>query len=333
MRPRTSFIAAFALGSLVCGPAQAEACLAGYPHFTLPKIDVSANAPYLTSDGLIRIVGYNDMAEMLESMASLLTQRDPRLRFDLLLKGTRTGPPALIDGTSLFAPMGAEWEGVYPANFRARYGNDPVMIRVAHDSLNPVAISSPTGIVVHRSNPLARLSMAQLKAIFTGNATIRDWSQLDDKFRGAIHPVGLGDSTAIGQFVRAKLDNARFAASFTGKPQSRAVITAVAADPQAIGFANLNQANPQVRVVGISRGEKGPVMSGTRADILSGRYALDRHLLVYARREATGKVERLARIWLNLMLSCEGQAIIAQGRLGYIPLNPQEASRERHKLN
>lgn len=328
MRRRTKEILGTLAAALATTPATAGACT----QYRAEQVSVPADARYRTGEGHIRIVGYNDMAEMLTLMAALFTRRHPEHKFDLILHGTRTAPPALTEGTSLLAPMGAEWEAPALAAYRARYGDEPAAFRVAHDSLNPQAKSSPTAVIVHSGNGLRVLDMDRVRSIFAGATT--HWSQLPDSQRGAIHPVGFAPTTAIGQFLlTAHMQGQSFAAAYDGKAQSRDVVEAVAADPQAIGLANLNHADDRVRVVGLRADSRHRYSFGSKADIRAGRYPLDRHLLVYARRDGSGRVEPLAREWLKLMLSCEGQAIIARGSLGYIPLSDREARLEISKLH
>jgi len=40
----------------------------------------------------------------------------------------------------------------------------------------------------------------------------------------------------------------------------------------------------------------------------------------------------VAAEYLRLVLSCEGQAAIAAGSLGYLPLSPRDAAAERARL-
>lgn len=333
LRPISLFLAT-SCGMFACPTAHAAECPVAPFSMTRPQIKLIPDASYLTPDGRIRIVGYNDMAEMLEPMAARFSSFHPHLRFDLVLNGTRTAPPALREGLSLVAPMGAEWEDAEVAAYRARHGQDAVMFRVAHDSLNPSALSSPTAVIVNAKNPLQHIALDQIKAIFTGTKPMRSWKQIDRAMDDRIRAVGFGNQTAIGQFMRRKhFNNALYSDDFVSKRHSRDVVAAVASDPSAIGLANLNHVNPLVRALGIvvRRGEK-PVF-GTADEIRSGRYPFDRHLLVYARRDSLGKIEPLANAWLDLMLSCEGQAIISAGKLGYIPLNVTELASERKKLN
>ena len=334
MLPRTSLPLLGMLAATYATSAMASGCLIGFPHYLAADFAVPSDATYRALDGRFRIIGYNDMAEMLTPMAALFARKHSGFRFELILRGTRSAPPALTDGSSFLAPMGAEWTENNLAAFRTRYGSDPLAIRIAHDSISPAAISSPTAIVVDAANPLQTITREQARKIFTQDGAITDWSQLVPGSLGAIHPVGLADGTAIGQFLRHHfLADVTFNSAYVGLRQSRAVIAQVASDPLAIGLANLNQATSGVRALGIVAQPGDRPTFGTAADIRAGRYPLDRHLLVYVRRDRSGRVEPLAKAWAKLLLSCEGQAIIAAGSLGYIPLNPQDAANERKKLN
>ena len=123
--------------------------------------------PYLTANGAIAIIGYNDMREMLEALDRLFEREHPGARFALTLKGTRTAPAALAAGRSLLAPMGAAFSPSELATYRRRVGSDPIGFAIANDSLSPRARSAPLAIFVPAANPLQRLSFAQLVRIFT----------------------------------------------------------------------------------------------------------------------------------------------------------------------
>lgn len=284
--------------------------------------------------GQYRFVGYNDMAEMMGALAAAFTDLQPGVRFDLELRGTRTGPPAMIAGAALLAPMGAEWDQSDLDAYRRIHGHEPIMFRIAHASLDPAALSSPTAVVVHAASPIDRITVDQLRAIFVAGGGVVDWAQVNPGASGEIHPVGLAPATAIAKHWRRYLFNgSNYTSSLIGKAQSRAVIEAVAADPLAIGLANLNHVKSGVKALGISiDGAQQPVF-GNPETIRNGTYPLDRHLLIYVGRDRQGQIDPVARAFLDFALSCEGQAIIGQGSRGYLPLSPGEVGRERRKLH
>lgn len=280
----------------------------------------------------IRIVGYNDMDEMLGALTDAYARHRPGTRFELELKSTKSAPGALLSGASQLAPMGAAMSAAERAAIRTRWGHDPVEIRVAHDSLKPGVLSSPTGVFIHRDNPLRAIRLSDLRRLFTPHADpITRWSQLGGADR-AVTLLSLGDQTAIGKFLLdGALRSDRFVPAMRGFPQSREVAAAIGADRNAIGFANLNHANPAIRALDLID-DRGRRSQPIETDIVAGRYPLDRHLLVYARRGRDGQVEPAARDFLAYMLSAEGQTIIGRGEKAYLPLNPADRRYELKKL-
>ena len=277
------------------------AATACQPYRPVP-VALPATAPYLTADRHVRVVGYNDMAEMLAALGAAFTARHPAIRFDFILKSTRSGPPALIDATSAFAPMGAELTGADLAAWRATNAAAPVVVRIAGDSLDPRALSSPLGIFVNAANPLRRMTMAQVRVAFTRP--------------GALHPTGLAPDTALALFMRNHVLHAPYAPNYSGLAKSRQVIDAIAADPQVVGFADLSHADPRVRLLRL-RDDRGRWHDGSARDLASGTYPLDRHLLL-----VFGPETPIAFAFARFALSCEGQAIVGRGTLGYRPLHP-----------
>src|SRR5438270_13639442 len=116
---------------------------------------------------VIRIVGYNDMAEMLQAFDARFATEHPGVRFALELKGTRTAPPALAAGTSALAPMGAEFSAEELAGYRAATGGEPIEFRIAHASLSRKALSGPLAIIVRADDPRVSLTLPEVAAIFS----------------------------------------------------------------------------------------------------------------------------------------------------------------------
>jgi len=307
------------------------------PHFKPAPLQLPAGAPYQNADGVIRIIGYNDMQDILVRINALFQRFHPEFRFELILKGTRTAPSALARGASLLAPMGAEFSDAELTDYVKHTGTPPVLFKVAHDSLNPAALSAPLAIFVSAQNPLPRISMEQLPRVFSASQDgVATWGRLG--LRGEwtsrpIHLCGLAPSTALGRLMQRRLGDTPFAEGFAAFPQSRDAVACVAADPLAIGFAAINRGVSGVRVVPLSEREGDVPSSGTREDIVANRYPLDRHLLIYLRTDAQQKVDPVAREYLRLMLSYEGQQEIANEGLGYLPLNARECAEELKRLS
>lgn len=316
---------------LAAGPA-AAACPPGLPHASRAPVAPPTGASYLTADGAVRIVGYNDMAGMVARWDAAFSVLHPRVRFAPDLKSTRSAPPALIAGTSALAPMGAEFTPQDLSAYRAKFGSAPLMIRVAHDPLDPKALSGPLGILVARDNPLSALSLAQIARIFAAGPTPQTWGELGLKGRWRdrpVHLLGLRPETALARFLQARAFPGRpYAAELQGFGHSTDLARAVAHDPLAIGFAGLDVPMTGVRAVALAAVADGRAIAPTRRTLQQGLYPLDRQLLIYARTP----LDPLVRAYLEFALSCEGQAAVAADPLGYLTLTPAQARAERAKL-
>lgn len=300
------------------------------PRYEPRAVVVDRSASYVTPEGSILVTGYNDMGDLIGKLVPLFTASHSGVRFALDLRGTRFAPAALASGASAFAPMGAEFSPAQLADYRARARSDPIEVRVAHASVDPRALSAPLAIFVHRDNPLASLTLEQVERTFTGEAT--RWTNLGvagEFGPRSVHLYGLAPDRALAFSLRDLAMHQRpFAASLAGFPQSTDVVRHVAADPSGIGFAAAMRATASVRVIAIARHAGEEPVAPTEDNIMAGRYPLDRYLLVYARRP----LEPVAREFLRLMLSREGQEAVAATPQKYLPLSAREAALERSKL-
>jgi phosphate transport system substrate-binding protein len=308
--------------------ASVDPALPGYE----PRgVEIPASERYVGADGAIVVVGYNDMREILEAQVPLFAAAHPDIRIRLELPGTRFAPAALARGESAFAPMGAEFTPTQLAEYRAIVGADPLEFRVAHASLDPRALSGPLAVFVHRDSPLTSVTVDQLRRIYTGETSRWGELGLDGAWaERAVHSYGVERGTPLAlSFQRNAMEGAAFGERMTGFPQSGDVVQKVASDQAAIGFAAAMRAVPGVRVVPIAPRSGGAAVALTEANLMAGRYPLDRFLLVYVR----APLSPVAREFLRLMLSREGQAVIAASPQRYLPLSAREAALERAKLD
>ena len=308
------------------------------PHYQPRPAQVPAGAPYVAADGAVAIIGYNDMQGMISALNALYAEAHPGTRFVLALHGTRTGPPALAAGTTAFAPMGAEFSDAELDAYRKVVGAEPLMIRVAHDSLDPRALSAPLALFVHRDNPLAAMPLDDAARAFTmrtgGDAIVR-WGQVGLAGEWAdrpLHLCGLGPQYALGARMQRHFGGAPFVSGLKGFPQSAAAVECVAGDPLALGFAAINRAVPQVKALALAPHAGMTPVHATPATLVARRYPLDRHLYIAVRKLPGQPLDPFVREYLRLVLSHEGQRAIGAGALGYLPLSAEEVQQELSRL-
>jgi phosphate transport system substrate-binding protein len=121
----------------------------------------------------------------------------------------------------------------------------------------------------------------------------------------------------------------KFAADMHTYRESIEVVDAIDADPDAIGFAALNRAPGRLHALALAPNARAPAIAPTRANLIAGRYPLDRELMIYVRIPPGGTLDPLARQYLLTALSDAGQAAVAAGNLGYLALSEKQRAAER----
>jgi phosphate transport system substrate-binding protein len=329
-------LALLAVGCLPLAAACADALPAYQPH----AVDLPRDASYLLPDGSIYIVGNDGMKVMLERFNALFASTHPGFRFTMLLEGSTTAIGGLTAGVSAFAPMGREAWPSELGGFRDFFGYQPVDIHIGYGGFAHAGHKNPPGIYVNVKNPLAGLTVEQVTRIMTSGAAGGDlthWRQLDlggEWAKRAIHAYGTRDDGSLASSIRSeKMGKLPFAGRYEALPKVADVINAVAADVYGIGlagFADAANINPNVRLLPLARVIGMPFADAGYASVAAGRYPYVPHLHMYFNRVPGKPVDPFIKEYLRMVLSREGQQIIAQQKDaedGYVPLDPAEAAK------
>jgi phosphate transport system substrate-binding protein len=313
------------------------------PAYVPQAVTPPAGAGYLTRDGSIRIVaGNRGMGHILKGFNELFVRTHPGTTFTLEFNrlGNSVNLLALTHGITFVAPMGREAMPVEIVPYRKIVGADPLVIRIAHGTIVSRDKAAPLAIYVNRTNPLARLTTDEVARIFTTGAPGGDlttWGQLGLTGawgQRAIHPCGTPEASGFGSFmVLRQFAGRTLAPTYESFLLAAEIVQRVGEDPGAIGFSALGFQTPATKVLAVARQPQGPFMTGIEAEIASGGYPYDRFVHLYLRREPGRPLDPFVKEYIRLVLSREGQQIIAGEPGGFIPLNAREAATELAKLD
>lgn len=321
----------------------AESAMSAY----VPQaVDVPQSAPYLMRDGSIRIVGNDGMKPMLERFNALFVRTHPGFRFTLLLEGSSTGIGGLTAGVSAFAPMGREAWPSELAGFHDFFGHQPLDVHIGYGGFSHAGHKNPPGIYVNKANPLAGLTLEQVTRIMTSGAAkgdITHWRQLGvgGKWaQHAIHVYGPADDGGLATSLRhTYMDKLPFASRYEALPKAADILEAVAGDVYGValaGFADAARLNPKVRLVPLAYSAGAPYADAGYDKVAAGSYPYVPYLRIYVNRAPGKPLDPFVREYLRMVLSPEGQAIIAaqkDAEDGYLPLDPAELARARALLD
>ena len=154
-------------------------------------------------------------------------------------------------------------------------------------------------LVVNPGNPVASLSIEQLRALFAGRVT--RWNEVGGKDE-PIRPITREEGSGTREsFVRLVMGKERISGRALTQESNGAVKELVKGDPSAIGYMSLGLVSKDLRAVAVDGAQP------TVKNVLAGRYNLVRPLLFVTR----GTVNPAAQKFIDFVLSAEGQSLLA----------------------
>jgi phosphate transport system substrate-binding protein len=240
--------------------------------------------------GRIAFVGSTTIQPLVEQLQVGYGLLYPDMQLDIAAGGSEVGLNAIREGSADI--------GMVSRTLRSgELGPGSEIFPIAIDVL---------GIVVHPSNMVASLSMAQLQGIYTGK--IVNWRELggaDLPIVPIVREVSSGTRGAFDELVLAGLAPL---ASANVQVTAGEVEAKVAETPAAIGYVGFGNLMLDVKVLAID----GVLPS--QQSVLAKRYTLSRPLQLLI-----GPLSRsVARSFIQFALSDEGQRIIAAD--GWVPV-------------
>nr|WP_320132843.1 substrate-binding domain-containing protein [uncultured Holophaga sp.] len=204
--------------------------------------------------------------------------------------------------------------------FKARWGYRPERVALAMDALV---------WVVNKDNPIKRLSMSQVEAIFCAERSLgwpqeintwgeagvreREWSDMPVK-----RYARTVDSSVMGLInLFMPPSPPRLPVPFVA--DAMAMTEAIAANPGGICTANLSEVFASLRAVPIAPNGSDVAVEPTPDSVSSGAYPFARFLYVYINKNPKAGVEPMLRDFLAYALSDEGQQYVKSA--GQAPLN------------
>lgn len=281
--------------------------------------------------GNINSVGSDTMNNLMTLWSEAFIKMYPNVRVQVEGKGSSTAPPALIEGTAQFGPMSRAMRATEIDRFEDKYGYKPTQLRTAYDAL---------AVYVNKDNPIERLTLAQVDAIFSktrrrGGKSVRTWGDVGLTGDWAARPISLyGRNSASGTygfFKEHALGNGDYRDEVKEQPGSASVVQGVTEDRFGIGYSGIGYRTSGVKVVALAEKEGGPYSAGSYEDVKTDRYPLHRFLFLYINKAPGKPLDPLVKEFCRLVYSREGQEVVVKD--GYLPLPADVVRAEIAKLD
>lgn len=234
--------------------------------------------------GSITIAGSTSIQPLSEELANAFMQKNPDVKITVAGGGSAVGIKSAQDGTADIGACSRELKPEEKGKVRETI--------IAKDGI---------AVVVNSRNRVHALTLDQIKKIFAGqitnwkdvggnNAPINVFTREEGSgTRGAFEEMVMGKDTKIT--TKAGVQNA------TG-----AIRTAVAGDPNAIGYMSLGDMDTSVKAVSVDG------VTPSAESVLDGSYKISRPFIYLTRGEPQGVV----KAFIDFVLGPEGQKIIGE---------------------
>jgi phosphate transport system substrate-binding protein len=283
-----------------------------------PKL--TSYAPKQGISGSVKSVGSDTMNNLMTLWGEGFKKYYPNVKLEVEGKGSSTAPPALIEGTADFGPMSRDMKQKEIDNFESKFGYKPTALPAAIDML---------AVFVHKDNPINRLTLAEVDAIFSKtrklghSKDVVKWGDVGLTGDWADKPISLygrnAASGTYGYFKERALGNGDYKPGVKEQPGSSSVVQGVASDKYGIGYSGMGYLTADVRAVALARkpaDKKGIPPLAQFA--YSGEYPLSRFLNVYVNYKPGGKLDPVKREMVRYIFSREGQSDVLKD--GYLPV-------------
>jgi phosphate transport system substrate-binding protein len=281
--------------------------------------------------GNLNSIGSDTLNNLMTFWAESFRKHYPNVRIQIEGKGSSTAPPALIVGTAQLGPMSRKMKNTEIDDFVKKYGFKPLTIGVALDSL---------AVYVNKDNPLDRLSLRQVDAIFSKHRKggldqeILTWGQLGLTGEWQNMPISLygrnSASGTYGYFKKHALFKGDYKDTVKEQPGSASVVMGITEDHAGIGYSGIGYKTSGVKAVALSIKEGETAYQPNYDNVLNGKYPLSRMLYINVVKEPNQPLPALIMEFLKFVLSKEGQEIVVKD--GYLPLPPKAMENELQKL-
>jgi phosphate transport system substrate-binding protein len=291
--------------------------------------------------GGLRGSGAEVACASVDSMAGLMdgwtraftaTHTDTPARVTLRAKFSADAFDALLRGEVQVAPFSRELFPREHERYLAKFSGEPLLIPIATGSRDTKGGTHAIAIFINEKNPLARLSLGQLREIFSTGGKITTWGQVGLTGAWAARKISLHGMTArretgnppgVVNFLEHVLLAGRTwrtdlheHVDVPGGPQAlELIVRAVAADEAALGYSGFAYAQPGAKTLALAK-DDGRFFAGTAEEVAHRDYPLARTIYL-----CLGNAPDAATLaFVRFVLSEACQSAIAADAEKFFPL-------------
>jgi phosphate transport system substrate-binding protein len=328
-----------------------------HPQGSDPSGSLPAYRPEQPVSGTIRIWGHGNrqqglISPLVTAWEEAFRKYQPGIRFDTQLLGDAPAIGGVYTGAADIALMGREILPTELEGYQQALGHKPFEISVMTGSTDVRNQTLTPVIFVHKDNPLAKLTLVQLDAIFgadhrRGQNGIQMWGDLGLTGEWADKPVRLYgyslDHDVLRFFEQAVMAGSEkwncglHEFSDQRNPDGsvveagQRVLDALGKDRYGIAISGLAYKNPLTKPLALAAQDGSQYYAASKETVRERTYSLARAVSIFIDRPQNQPIAPKLKEFMRFLLSAEGQGAIAT-HTGYLPLTPSLAQQERGKI-
>ncbi len=279
--------------------------------------------PSSAKSKMIQIKGSDTMVNLVQILAEEYMGKHPEVPLAVLGGGSGTGLSALINGTCDIADHSREWNKK-EIDMAWEKGVKPRFFIIAVDGLS---------IIVNEKNPVTRLTIEQVGAIYRGE--IKNWKAVS----GPDVPISLyGRQSNSGTYVFLQehvLGNKNYSPYMKEMNGNAQIIEGVLQDEAGIGYVGVGyvveretgKVRKGLKVLDISKDAKSEAYSPLNKEFVdSGKYPIARALY----QSTNGLPKGAVLDFIKFEIGLEGQKIVE--REGFFIIGPDHIAKNNKNL-
>ena len=242
---------------------------------------------------VVHVRGSSTFMPFVQSVSEAYMAHTPNAAVVVSSGGSERGYKALLDGTADVAMVSGPMPDALQREFERR-----------HIGLESTTIAYlPLVVAVHPGNSISNISVAQLRAVFSGKTN--HWESISDREKGAVQVfVGppTGGLTAIWKTLILRDDDTFTAAARVMPAAHRA--TLLANVPTGITFLALSSDKNNLKYLNVNG------MSPTREHVINGVYPLRSELRLVTREKAPAHIRAFIKYFFTSNEKWDGEQLI-----------------------
>ena len=225
-------------------------------------------------------------------------------------EGSGTGIKALINGTVQIAHSSRAIKDSEAASIKEKHGKDPVAHIVGYDGI---------AVFVHPDNPVKKISLPQLKAVWGEGGAIENWKDLGGN-DAKITRGGRSNSSGTYAFYKKAVlgkdadgKGIEFKQDTSSMPGSTAVVELCMTTTSAMGYSGMSYKTDQVAWLAVSKEDGAEAYEPSIENVSAGNYPIARPLYIYT----VGEPEGVVKEYIDWVKTGGQDALLKEG---FVPL-------------